>query len=374
MNFNLNKEKNDKIKEIYEKVFGKLSIECDRIGNVLPYISYAGNYHDAEVEWWTNGFWSGIMWQLFNVTRDDKFKNSAINVEKRLSHLLTQYEKLDHDVGFMWLHTSVANYRQTENEQSKQEGLTAAGILASRYHVEGKFIRAWNEPRSCSMIIDCLMNLPLLYWASEMTQDSVFLRIGEHHTETVLQHIVRMDGSCEHIVEMDQLSGDCLSKPGGQGYGVGSSWARGQSWGIYGLALAYRYLKKDEYLQVAKKIAHYFIANIALTNYVSVIDFKAPKEPVYMDSTATAIAACGLLELSEHLVGHERALYVESAYKMLMALYKNYMDLDTETDGILTHGSAKYHRESDREVKIIYGDYFLLELILRFLDKGFLIW
>lgn len=362
------------IESIYNQVAIKLSAECDRIGDKIPYIAKDGLYEDTDIFWWTNGFFPGMMWQMYHATREVKYKEKAEQVEKKLDAILYHYDRLDHDVGFIYLHTAVANYRLTGKEEAKQKALLAASVLTSRFHTEGGFIRAWNSQVPCGMIIDCLMNLPLLHWASGIVKDNRFSAIANQHVDAVVKHIIREDGSCNHIVELDESTGEFINNPGGQGFGQGSSWSRGQSWGVYGMALAYRYSKSEEYLQKAKKIAHYFIANVALTNYVSIIDFRAPLKPVYFDTTATACAACGLLELSNYVEEYEKELYIQSAYRMFEALSKNFVDLDKNRDGILLKGSAKYHREIDREVAIIYGDYFYLELCLRFLEKDFMIW
>lgn len=377
MSYNLNKEQIDYVTNIFSKVRDKFFAECDRLGTKIPYIPKDGKYTDMgeqSINWWTNGFWAGIMWQMFHATKENKYKESALRVEKRLDEALANYEKLDHDLGFLWLPSAVANYRLTGNEESKRRGLIAASILASRFHIEGEFIRAWNAPASCSMIIDCLMNLPLLYWASEEEKDSRFAKIAKLHSKTALTYLIRPDGSCNHIIELDENSGEFIDNPGGQGYEKGSSWSRGQAWAIYGMALAYRYTKQTKFLDAAKKVAHYFISNVSLTDFVSVIDFRSPKEPVFYDTTATTCAACGLLEISEYVNEYEKDLYVQAAFRMLESLTKRFVDFDKERDGLLQCGSAKYHREIDREVPIIYGDYYYLELILRFVKKDFMIW
>jgi unsaturated chondroitin disaccharide hydrolase len=377
MSYNLNKEQIDVVTNIFCKVKDKFQAECDRLGTKIPYIPIEGKYTDMgeqSINWWTNGFWAGIMWQMFYATKEEKYKESAIQVEKRLDDALANYEKLDHDLGFLWLPSAVADYRLTGNEKSKRRGLIAASILASRFHIEGGFIRAWNAPASCSMIIDCLMNLPLLYWASKEQKDQRFSQIAKQHTKTALTYLIRPDGSCNHIIELDENNGEFIDNPGGQGFEKGSSWSRGQAWAIYGMALAYRYTNQTEFLDAAKKVAHYFISNVTLTGYVSLVDFRAPREPVYYDTTATACAACGLLELSEYVNEYEKDLYVQSAFLMLQNLTKRFADFDTDSDGLLQSGSAKYHREIDREVPIIYGDYYFLELVLRFMGKDFMIW
>lgn len=363
--------------EIYQKICVKMKAQAQRVGTDIPYIPENGRYKDMGKEgihWWTNGFWPGILWQMYHATNEELYKETARGVEKRLDQALNHYSGLDHDVGFIWLHASVADYRLTGDEEAKERGLKAAGVLASRYNPAGQYLSAWNGNRPGHMIIDCLMNTPLLYWASRETEDPRFALIAERHTDTALKYIVREDGSCNHIVILDPVTGEFTDNPGGQGYGKGSSWSRGQAWAVYGFVLGYKYTGKAEYLEASKRVAHYFLANAAITDYVPLLDFRAPKEPVYYDTTAGAIAACGLLALAEVVDIFEKRLYAEGALKILKAIEKKHCNWNPEEDSIVDFGSAKYHREEDREVPIIYGDYFFIEGILRLLEKSFLIW
>lgn len=362
--------------DIWERLQKKLSEEEKRIGSAMPYIPVNGHYEDMgekALTWWTNGFWAGILWQMYHATGEERYARSAEEVEVKLDKALEDYEGVDHDLGFMWLHTAVADYRLKKVTVSKVRGLHAAALLASRFQPAGGYFKAWNQGPSVA-IIDCLMNLPLLYWGSEISGNPAWKQLAMTHADMALEHILRPDGSSNHIVEFDPETGECVGKPGGQGYGEGSSWTRGQSWAIYGMALSYRYTGKVEYLDAAKRSAHYFIANAAMNDFDVIIDFRAPKEPVYYDTTASACAACGLMELAEHVTEYEKDLYVSAAVKLLQRLTERFCNWNGEEDGILTHGSARYHREVDREVPIIYGDYFLLEGILRILGKDFLIW
>lgn len=364
-------------KETWEQIQKKINTQCKRIGSIMPYISVNGSYQDMGVEnleWWTNGFWGGILWQMYHATGESCYMDTAAALETRLDAALENYVKLDHDVGFMWLHTGVADYRLTQNETARRRGLHAAGILAGRFNSAGNYICAWNGDRPGIAIVDCLMNLPLLYWASEELHDPRFRVIAERHSDMALHYILRPDGSCNHLVEFDPVTGEYKSALGGQGYGDGSSWSRGQAWAIYGMALAFRYTGKEEYLDAAKRTAHYFCANAALQDYLPFLDFRAPESPVYYDTTAGLCAACGLLELSELVGEYERVLYVKSAIRMMHAITGQFCNWNPEQDGIVSHGSAKYHRERDREVPIIYGDYFLIEGILRLLGQDFMIW
>lgn len=370
-----------KTDEIFNKIVLKVSAEAERLEDKIPYIpNEKGEYADTDnIYWWTNGFWAGMLWQLYHATNNYLFKRTAEFSEQRLDLALDGFENIDHDAGFLWLHTAGANYRLTGNERSKRRLLHAATTLAGRYNPELEIIRAWNEQwmpgydTAGGAIIDTMMNLPLLYLASEITGDPRFTSIAKHHADKMLVHMIRPDGSSNHQIVFDLNTGELIGIPGGQGYGSGSSWSRGQAWVIYGYALSYRHTKDIRYLDTAKRAAAYFMANTALTGYVPLADFKAPNEPIYYDTTASAIAACGLLEIAEHVDKFEKKMYIESAELLLKALDKKWCDYNPDTDGIVDGGSVSYHAAKHHE-KIIYGDYFFTEAILRLLKKDFLIW
>lgn len=381
MNGVISGDTSDWAKKTWDKLQIKIGAECDRIGGMIPADAVNGRYPDMgsrDIFWWTNGFWAGMMWQMYHATKQERYRTAAEENEKKLDAALQEFWGLHHDVGFMWLHSAVADYRLTGNTKSLQRGLHAANILAGRYNPKGHFIRAWNPECDPSLdtrgiaIIDCMMNIPLLYWASEMTGDSRFKTIAMEHADTVLAHTIRPDGSCNHIVVFDPDTGEYLDNPGGQGYESGSSWSRGQSWAIYGMALSYAYTGEKRYLEAAKRTAHYFIANVSMNGYVPLVDFRAPEEPVLIDTSAGVIAACGLLEIASHVGEHEQKLYTENAVRILRTLEEKYCDWDPENDAALGYGTGAYHGR--RHYPIIYGDYFLLEGVLRLLEKEFLIW
>jgi unsaturated chondroitin disaccharide hydrolase len=367
------------LNEVWEKLDAKMSAECDRIGEKIPYIPVNGQYTEdkgeTDLSWWTNGFWGGMLWQMYHATKQDKYKLAAEGVERRLDTALEEFEELHHDVGFMWLHTSVANYRLTGNAKARTRGLHAANILAGRYNPRGKFIRAWNGDRPGWVIVDCMMNIPLLYWASEQLDDPRYAFIAKDHADTTLEHVVRPDGSCNHIVVLDPEDGAFIEAPGGQGYASGSSWSRGQAWAIYGYALSYRYTKDERYLDAAKKIAHYFIANVAATDYVALVDFRSPSDELYWDTTAGVIAACGMLEIAEAVSELEAPIFRSAALNILKSTDDRFCNWNIEEDSIVAGGTAAYHsRGADFGVPIIYGDYFFIEAVLRLRGNSFLIW
>ncbi|WGI19312.1 glycoside hydrolase family 88 protein [Latilactobacillus sakei] len=359
------------LQHIWVKVQQKLKITSRRIGSAIPYIAVDHRYDDigsTHLTWWTNGFWAGLLWQMYHATQDQQYLEVARIIEKKLDAALAQEDQLDHDVGFMWLNAAVTDYKTTNDPEAKARGLKAAQILAGRYQPSGRYLLAWNGvDKKGQVIVDCFMNLPLLYWASETFNQPEFAQIATNHAYTATKALVRADGSVNHIAVFEPQTGELLKTLGGQGYGEGSAWSRGQAWGIYGLALAYRNTNDSYFLNQAKLVANAFIANVALSGYVSHIDFRAPEEPVYWDTTATAIAICGLLELSQYLPTDQQQLYHASALKMFWALTERFCDFNPADDELLTGGSAKYHRASDREVPIIYGDTFYIEALLRLL-------
>jgi len=361
---------------VFEKIVKKIEAECGRLGDGIPYISENGRYEDyakKDVAWWTNGFWGGLLWQLYHATKQDVFRKTAEKLEETMDVNLENYTCLHHDVGFMWLHTAVANYRLTGDAHSKRRGLHAASVLAGRYNPAAKFINAWNHPRMGYMIIDCLMNLPLLHWAKAFNDQGYYDYIAREHADTTLDILVRGDGSVHHMSVMEPATGEALEFPRGQGYESGSSWTRGHGWAIYGYALSYRYTKEAKYLDAAKCVAHYFIANAAEEGYIPLIDFRAPNEPKLYDSTAGLIAACGMLEIAEHVGTFEKSLYEAYAKKLIGAIAEKYADYDINTDGIIGGGSEAYH-DAKTHVPIIYGDYFFTEAVLRLMGKHFMIW
>ncbi|MFC5470728.1 glycoside hydrolase family 88 protein [Cohnella suwonensis] len=366
--------------ETWGKIEAKLSAECDRVGDRIPYIPVDGVYREDKAEtdiyWWTNGFWPGMLWQMYQATNEEKYKIAAEGVERKLDAALEGYDGLHHDVGFMWLHSAVANYRLTGNARSKSRGMHAANLLAGRYNPRGKFIRAWNDDCTGWIIIDCMMNIPILYWASRESNDPRFEFIARDHADTALRQAIRADGSSHHIVVLDPENGEFASAPGGQGYDEGSSWSRGQAWALYGFALSYHHTRDEKYLSTAKQVAHYFIANAASTGFIPLVDFRAPAEPELWDTTAGTCAACGLLEIADAVSELEKPLYVNAAISILRAIDEKFCNWNVDVDSIVGGGTAAYHsRENgDFGVPILYGDYFFIEAVLRLRDQHVLLW
>ncbi len=377
--------------ETFKKIDNKMSAMTIRSRNKIADGVNEDGFHkekdkERKITWWTNGFWGGLNWILYNRTKNENYMLTAKASEKRMDEALADYDEIHHDVGFMWHILSGASYRLTGDMASRKRNLFAASVIASRFVMDENnsgFIRAWNKDWGEYKIdnwsiVDCLMNLPLLYWASEEIEDDRFKRIAMKHADMALKCHLRPDGSIAHIVEHNRENAtEVVATYGGQGYEVGSSWSRGQAWGVYGFVLSYIHTKEERYLNAAKQVANYFIANCC-DDWIPRVDFRAPEEPVLYDTTAGACTACGLIELAKLLPENEGGMYMSAAMNILHALEK-FCDFDPANDHMLGYGTGRYPldgnwKKAEVHISIIYGDYYYTEAILKLLGEEFLPW
>ncbi len=357
--------------KIMNSVEKKLSEVAGRSRGIIPYTTIDGRFDDTSknsICWWTNGFFGGMMWQLYHYSGNELYRELSIDIEKKLDENLMIPSGMDHDSGFKWLPTAVVHYKLDGNGKSLDRGILAAENLAGRFNPQGNFIRAWNDSgdgsRAGTAIIDCMMNLPLLYWASEVTNDPRFSQIATRHADMAMKHFIRENGSAIHIGIFDPATGEFLRSDGGQGYGVGSSWTRGQAWALYGFVLSALYTGQEKYLETAKKVANNFILQMEKRDSWGVpIDFDQPQDCKREDSSAAAIAACGLLEL-----GRFDEKYHEAALRLLEFLIESRLSLNENKDYLLWNCADSFW--SNREqMTLIYADYFFIEALLKLLGK-----
>ena len=367
------------LKETWNKLDKKLSLVAVRSRDKVPSTAVDG-VHDSKDKspaCWTNGFFGGMMWLMYSATKNPEYMITAQRTEDVLEDAFMLFDKLHHDVGFMWHITSGASYRLTGNPKSRVANLYMASLLSSRFVLRGNYIRAWNErDRSDDTIIDTLLNLPLLYWASKEIGDDRFKRIAMAHADMAMRDHVRDDGSTVHIVRHNREDGTKTEDIRGQGYSEVSCWSRGLSWAVYGFALSYIHTGKKEYLDTAIKCADYYISECEKTGYLPLLDFKAPKEPVYYDSSAGAITACGLIEIAKALGESDGEKYFAAAIKTLKTLDEKCCDYNPDTDVLLGMGSSFYpHKSKDKiHIPLIYGDFYYVEAFCKLMDNDFLIW
>ena len=372
------------VEDVFEKLDSKLrkiavrskGIAADGVdenGRHLPCPNIAG---------WTRGFFGGLNAMMYEYTKAEEYLECAKSIETALDVAFREkINELHHDVGFQWHILSGALYRILGDKGSRTRNLFAASLLASRFNLSGGFITAWNgKSRQNCTIIDTLMNLPLLYWASREIGDDRFKQIAMAQADTALCDHLREDGSVAHIVEHERTTGDVVTTYAGQGYAEGSSWSRGQSWAVYGFTLSYIHTEDERYLNAAKQAANYFIANCC-DDWLPRIDFRAPAEPVYYDSTAGVIAACGMLELGKILPENEGGMYTNAAINLLRNIEAKFGNWDEGTDYVIGYGSGRYPipgvytlENSNVHQSIIYGDYYFAEAILKLKGSEFLPW
>lgn len=371
--------------EVLEKIKKKMSWVSEKSKDKIPYRTDENGIHDdwdgdnkefpdQGICWWTNGFWPGLMWLMYQATKEEKYVKVARTAQEKLHKAFTYYYGLHHDVGFMYLISDVADYRLTGNEEGRKYGLLAAQLLAGRFNPNGRFIRAWNdipgEPEKDTRgwaIIDCMLNIQLLFWAFEETKDNRFRQIAMTHADTAMENFIRKDGSVRHIVEFNPETGEYVRDYGGQGYTEGSSWSRGQAWAIYGFALAYRHTGKTEYLEAAKRVAHYFIANVKEDGKV-LLDFRQPAEPAWEDGCGASVAASGLIEIAAQVQECDRELYINVAVKILKYIDKKHCCYDESNDSFVLNCNAAYGCAQER-MTMVYADYYYTEAIMKL--KGY---
>ena len=344
---------------------------------VIPYMGAKDKYLPSPFDgnsWWTGGFWPGLMWQLYKATGEAVYRDEALRVEALLTDEFRRFDLLNHDVGFMYLLSCGAHYRMTGDAQALSDTLHAATLLAGRFNPAG-FIRAWpGKDRTGYAIIDCMMNLSLLYYAGELTGDPRFAKIARIHADTTIREFLREDGSSCHIVIFDSETGKALARPAGQGYCEGSSWSRGQAWALYGFTLSAINTGEQRYLDVARRCAGYFISHIREDGLTD-SDFCQPADEERIDNIAGACAACGLLELANLVGGEEGEGYRAAAMRLLRALNELCADWSDESTGILQKCTASYHDDgAGRHVNILYGDYFFVEALCKLRGTDARLW
>ncbi|MFB9056170.1 glycoside hydrolase family 88 protein [Mariniflexile ostreae] len=326
------------------------------------------NWNFVDVEDWCSGFWPGVLWYAYEASGDEYLKEQAESFTNPLKKIA--YAPADnHDIGFM-VYCSYGNgYRLTGNEAYKDILLSAADTLATLYNPKVGTILSWPSQMhnyKYNTIIDNMMNLELLFWAAKNGGDKSLYDIAKSHAEKTMEHIVREDNSIYHVGSFDEGTGEFLRGYTHQGYADESMWARGQGWGIYGFAMAYRETGEQAFLDTAIRVSDHYMDRLP-EDGIPYWDFDDPKIPnAPRDASAAAVAACGLLELSE-LVKDEalQQKYFNAAESYLEELStNNYLSGDVN-QALLLHSTGHYPKNSEIDVPIIYADYYYMEALLR---------
>lgn len=333
-------------------------------------------YPQTENVEWTTGFWTGEIWLAYEKTKKEALRKAG---ERQVESFLERIEKKvdvgHHDMGFLYSPSCVAAWKLTGNETAKKAALLAADNLMGRFQEKGQFFQAWGELGAADnyrLIIDCLLNMPLLFWASQATGDPRYEEKARAHITTAMKYVIRPDHSTYHTYFFDPATGEPVRGVTHQGNRDGSAWARGQAWGIYGSAMAYRYERNEEYIDVFEKVTDYFLAHLP-KDLVPYWDFDfddGSSEP--RDSSSAAIAACGMLEMAKYLPEEKAAYYEDMAKRLMEALWERCaVKSRKESNGLLLHGTYARGSEgntcTDRGVDECntWGDYYYMEALVR---------
>jgi unsaturated chondroitin disaccharide hydrolase len=301
---------------------------------------------------WTASFWTGMLWLAYEITGDEKYRQIAeIHLESFKKRINEEIAIHTHDLGFLYTLSCIAAYKLTNNEEAKHTALQAADHLRNRYVDQAGIIQAWGDLHDPAqrgrMIIDGLMNLPLLYWASQVTGNQQYYDIAYSHAQQTANYIVRANASTFHTFYMDVDTGAPKYGKTQQGYSDESCWARGQAWAIYGFPLSYWYNGDWAFIELAKKLTNYFLNRLP-DDYVCYWDLIFTEGDEERDSSAAAIAACGMLELANHLP-------VTDDDKCLYAVYSKPLNVGVDEC-------------------CIWGDYYYFEALVRLLKDWKVYW
>ena len=330
---------------------------------------------------WTDGFWTGLLWLCYEYTGDDAFKNLALkNVDSFLNRVEKRIELDHHDLGFLYSLSCVAGYKLTGSAEGRRAGLLAADKLMERFQEKGGFIQAWGElgaRDNYRLIIDCLLNIPLLHWAFLETGKPVYRNAAMRHYEAACNNVIRDDASAYHTFYFDPETGEPLKGVTRQGYSDDSAWARGQAWGIYGIPLNYRYVKDVSAFNLFKGMTNYFLNRLPEDEvcYWDLIFTDGSNQS--RDSSAAAIGVCGIHEMLKYLpeVESDKNTYRHAMHCILRSLIERYTAPEIKPGNpVLLHGVYSWHSGKGVDEGNIWGDYYYMEALMRFYKDWNLYW
>jgi unsaturated chondroitin disaccharide hydrolase len=328
---------------------------------------------------WTAGFWPGILWYAYEYTNDDTFKKRAQRYSRALFPLVNA-AAVDHDLGFQTF-TSIGNgYRLTHDTAYKTILLRAADTLSKLFNPKVGTILSWPRavpgvdwPLRHNTIMDNMLNLELLFWASKNGGSKNLYNMAVSHAATTMKNHFRPDYTSYHVVVYDTATGKKIKGITHQGYSDSSMWARGQSWAIYGFTMVYRETKEQRFLDFAQHVTDVYLQKLP-ADLVPYWDFNAPDIPnAPRDASAAAVTASALLELSTFVKDAAKAtMYRQKAEQMLQSLSTPAYQSRNVNDAFLLHSTGHKPNGSEIDASIIYADYYYLEALLRLqkLKKG----
>lgn len=333
------------------------------------------NCNRVAKEEWTAGFWPGILWYDYEYTQDTAVLAAAEKYTASLK-FLSETPAYDHDLGFLIFCSYGNGYRLTGNPEYKQVILNTADTLATLFNPVVGTILSWprevearNWPHNT--IMDNMINLEMLFWASKHGGDKKLYDIAVAHADKTMENQFREDGGCYHVAVYDTLTGKLIKGVTHQGYADSSLWARGQAWAIYGYAMCYRETQDPKYLAFAEKITDLYLKRLP-ADYVPFWDFDDPAIPnAPRDASAAAIVASGLLDLSVFVSDAQKGqAYKEAAVRMLASLSSPAYQCGEAKPAFLNHSTGHWPNGSEIDASIVYADYYYIEALIKLKEMG----
>lgn len=349
----------------YKLMMTKLS--TDRFPKT--YYAQTDSFETSKSGWWCSGFYPGTLLYLYEETKDQSLLNEAERILKPLEK--EKNNKGTHDLGFM-MYCSFGNAeRIAPKPEYKDILLTSARSLSTRFNPKVGCLKSWDsKPSDFLVIIDNMMNLELLFWATKVSGDSSFYKIAVTHANTTMKNHFRSDYSSYHVINYDPQTGQIKQKKTAQGASDESAWARGQAWGLYGYTVCYRETKDKKYLDQANHIAQFILHHPNLpADKIPYWDFNAPGIPNAMrDASAAAIISSALLELSRHVDEKDKKEYVAVADTILTNLSAAPYKAEAGKNGgfILQHCVGNMPEKTEIDVPLTYADYYFVEAMKRY--------
>lgn len=311
---------------------------------------------------WTGGFWAGLLWLAYEYDGDARSQERAVHFTDRL--LPRADDANNHDLGFMFVPSAIKGWQLNNREDYRLAALQAAKALAGQYNADAGFIPGWGffggEDWSGNVLIDTMMNLPLIVWAVQQGGDAAMLDVVRGHAEKSLRHVIRGDGSVYHMFRFSPETGAPIAGDTYQGHGPETTWSRGQAWAIGGFAMLAVTLDNAEYLEASERAATYFLEQLPVDG-VPPWDFQAPADLPYKDASAGAIAAFGFTKLFD---ATGKRHYLDTAARLLSALADDCAN-DGDEGGLLLHSTADLPHGLGIDESVMYGDYYYLKALLR---------
>jgi unsaturated chondroitin disaccharide hydrolase len=358
------------------------------------YTGTDGKWIGRDLDGWCCGFSAGLMWMMYSHTGDEKWADYGRDWNDSIRPRATAS---DNDTGFQIFNAFGYALRYASDALSEKEIRDYEGVIrwanetftTQRYNAHVGGFRTWPptlfKPYEGEFEInsDMVMNLELPIYVAKTTGNMDLVDKVVRHANTTWKHTVFKDGDTQweppsseeyvprkhgshwHVVGFDPETGSVINKRTAQGDKAESTWSRGQAWLIYGYTMLYRHTGYEVNLRRAEVVFDYFMSALKAQSrdHIPYTDFDAPVDESHgLDTSAAAVVASAAIELYE-FTGKEK--YLDAAENMLGDLTSpRYLATDTPYESILTRGSWAF--DVHEEVGAIFGDFYLVEAMLRY--------